>query len=46
MATTRGRGSWIFARDIDRLCRYFAKQGVETDPIGLAHEMWEEQVGF
>lgn len=36
----------VFARDIDRLCRYFARQGVETDPVGLAHEMWADQVGF
>jgi len=36
----------VFSRDIDRLCRYFTKQGVETDPIGLAHDMWADGVGF
>ncbi|MEN8148714.1 MAG: RIO1 family regulatory kinase/ATPase [Planctomycetota bacterium] len=36
----------VFSRDIDRLCGYFTKQGVPTDPIGLAHDMWEEWVGF
>jgi RIO kinase 1 len=30
----------LFARDIDRLCRYFARQGVETDPTGLTLDLW------
>ena len=33
------------ARDIDRLCRYFNRQGLDLDPIGLAHELWEVWIG-
>ena len=36
----------IFARDVDRLCRYFEKQGVETDAVGLAHDLWADWIGF
>ncbi len=31
----------LFARDIDRLCRYFGRQGIACDPDGIAHEIWE-----
>ena len=30
----------IFARDVTRLCEYFAKQGVSSDPRRLANELW------
>lgn len=32
--------AWIFARDIRRVCEYFALQGVRTNPGRLAAEMW------
>lgn len=35
----------LFARDVDRLCRYFTRQGVATDPVGLAHELWNHWIG-
>ncbi len=30
----------IFARDVTRLCDYFAKQGVDSDPQRLARDLW------
>jgi RIO kinase 1 len=36
----------VFRRDIDRLCKYFRKQGVETDPAGIAHDLWEDWIGW
>ena len=35
----------LFARDIDRLCRYFTRRGLETDPVGLAFELWARWIG-
>jgi len=32
----------LFTRDIDRLCRYFTRQGVACDPTGIALELWSE----
>ena len=30
----------IFARDVTRVCDYFAKQGIATDPARLARDLW------
>lgn len=30
----------LLARDVERICQYFAKQGVSSDPVGLAIELW------
>ncbi len=30
----------IFARDVEKVCAYFATQGVEADPVRLAKSMW------
>jgi len=27
-------------RDVERLCQYFARQGVRSDPVGIARAMW------
>jgi RIO kinase 1 len=35
---------FLLHRDIDRLCRYFARYSVETAPFALASEMWERYV--
>ena len=35
----------LFARDVDRLCRYFARCGLPTDPVGLAYELWGRWIG-
>lgn len=34
----------IFARDVERLCDYFARYGIRADARTLAREMWAEQV--
>jgi RIO kinase 1 len=31
----------IFRRDIARLCQYFARHGMETDPAPLAADLWQ-----
>lgn len=31
----------IFTRDVTRLCDYFARYGIRTNPARLAHEMWK-----
>ena len=30
----------IFSRDVTRLCEYFAKQGIDSDPRRLALDLW------
>lgn len=30
----------IFARDVQRLCQYFARQGVRADPAVIAQDLW------
>ena len=30
----------IFARDVRRVCEYFARQGVRADPVQLAEDLW------
>jgi RIO kinase 1 len=32
----------IFARDVRRLCQYFARQGVLSDPAALAADLWAQ----
>jgi RIO kinase 1 len=32
----------IFTRDITRVCEYFARQGLRTDPARLAADLWQE----
>jgi RIO kinase 1 len=31
----------LLARDVDRVCQYFRKQGVTCDPIGLSLDLWK-----
>jgi RIO kinase 1 len=31
----------IFARDVEKVCAYFASQGVDDDPVRLARGMWQ-----
>jgi RIO kinase 1 len=30
----------LLTRDVDRVCGYFKKQGVECDPVGIAIDLW------
>ena len=34
----------LFARDVERLCQYFARHGVVYDPAGLAADIWSKYV--
>ena len=35
----------LFARDVDRMCRYFEKQGLSVAPGALACRLWEDWIG-
>jgi RIO kinase 1 len=35
----------LLARDITRVCEYFAGFGIEQDPITLAHDLWDPYMG-
>jgi RIO kinase 1 len=32
----------ILRRDITRVCEYFARQGVRSDPIAIMDELWSQ----
>ena len=36
----------LFERDVERVCRYFARYGVVADPGALASEIWLRQQGM
>lgn len=36
----------ILRRDVQRVCDYFALQGVESNPEALARTMWEKHIGL
>jgi len=33
---------FIFRRDVERVCQYFARYGVEADARGLANDLWQK----
>jgi RIO kinase 1 len=35
----------LFRRDVERLCQYFDRYGVESHPSRLARELWDRHVG-
>lgn len=35
----------LFARDVERVCRYFARYGIDDDPGALASAIWRRQQG-
>ena len=39
-ATSNPHAQRLLYRDIERLCQYFARFGVEAEPRVLAQEMW------
>ena len=39
------QGFELFSRDIDRLARYFQRQGVDVDPTELAMDLWKRAYG-
>ena len=36
---------FILRRDIQRICEYFAQQGVESDPEAIMDDLWRRHVG-
>jgi RIO kinase 1 len=34
----------LLARDVDRLCRYFTRQGVNVDPAGVTADLWDRML--
>ena len=34
----------LLSRDVERLCQYFARYGIESDPARLARDMWDRYV--
>jgi RIO kinase 1 len=36
----------ILRRDVQRVCDYFATQGVENDPLRLAEKLWTRHIGL
>jgi RIO kinase 1 len=41
---TNSEAYFILQRDIERVCDYFAEQGVRTNPKGLMHRLWKRHV--
>lgn len=41
---TNGSARFILARDITRICDYFAEQGVERDPEAIASRLWKRYI--
>jgi RIO kinase 1 len=40
----RNKEAWdIFARDVTRICQYFEKYGIRSNPIQMAKAMWNRQ---
>jgi RIO kinase 1 len=42
---TSSHAQMIFQRDVTRVCEYFASQGVESDPQGIARRLWKRYAG-
>jgi RIO kinase 1 len=32
----------LLRRDVERVCQYFAKQGVQSDPLAIAMDLWRD----
>ena len=36
----------FYCRDVERVCDYFQRYGIDPDPLGLAQSMWQEVMGI
>ncbi|HZT96955.1 MAG TPA: RIO1 family regulatory kinase/ATPase [Chloroflexota bacterium] len=43
-ARTNRNASMLLTRDIENVCRYFRKQGVESDPEAISRRLWRRYV--
>lgn len=42
---TNTNAHMIFSRDVQRICEYFGRYGVETDAQGLIDDLWQRHIG-
>ena len=45
-ALTNSNAWRILRRDVERVCAYFATQGVESDPFAIARTLWDKYIEF
>lgn len=45
-AAVNTQADHIFKRDVQRVCDYFTRQGVECDALEIAADLWDTHVGF
>ncbi len=43
-ARTNRNASMLLSRDIDNVCRYFARHGVQSDPESISRQLWRRYV--
>ena len=43
---TNTNATFILQRDIERVCEYFARQGVQSDPDSIMADLWDCCVGI
>ena len=36
---------FLLARDIERMCQYFGRFGIEANPVELASDLWRQYMG-
>ena len=44
--SANGNSDFILRRDINRVCEYFARQGVRCDPAAITRDLWERFGGL
>ena len=44
IAARNPRARWMLGRDLQRVCEYFARQGVSSNPEALADELWRRHL--
>jgi RIO kinase 1 len=44
-ARTNRNGFTFLERDIRRVCEYFGRFGVESDPVSLTNDLWQDYMG-
>src|SRR5262249_41243784 len=44
--SANSKSDFILRRDIDRVCDYFARQGVRCDSTAIAHDLWDRYGGL
>ena len=42
--STNQNAFFMLSRDVERLCQYFAKQGVQSNPFGIVDDLWTRYI--